>query len=411
MAEGRVAVVGLAGDRAWSLAPPALEALSRASLVAGGPECLRALRGLEHSPTVLTIGGDLAPVLDAIAGHRGRAAVVASGDPGFFGIVRALGARFGPDRLDVHPAPSSVALAFARLGLPWDDALVVSAHGRPLEDAARLAAAHPKVAVLTSPQATPQALGAALLALGARHRRATVCSRLGRPDEQVAAVDLAGLAAGAWDPRSVVVLLEGGPPGPAARTLAWGLPDQVFAHRGGMVTKAEVRAIVLGKLELPEEGVMWDVGAGCASVAIEAARLCPRLRVVALERRPDDAARARANAAAHRVAVEVVAGEAPPALEGLPPPDRAFVGGGGLEVLDSVLSHLRPGGRVVATYAALERAAGAASRLGEVVQVGLARGRALPDGGFRLAAENPVFVAWGPPPQAGCCGGGTACGS
>jgi precorrin-6Y C5,15-methyltransferase (decarboxylating) len=395
VAEGMVAVVGLAGEQAARLAPPALEALSGASLVAGGPECLQALEGMVNPRAVLPIGADLAAALDAIAGHPGRVAVVASGDPGFFGIVRALGSRLGPDRLKVYPAPSSVALAFARLGLHWDDALVVSAHGRPLEDAARLAATHPKVAVLTSPQATPQALGAALLELGARHDRAAVCTRLGQPDERMEVVDLAGLAQGRWEPRSVVVVLQDIPQ-VGGRSLAWGLPDQSFAHRGGMVTKAEVRAIVLGKLELPEEGVLWDVGAGCASVAIEAARLSPRLQVVAVERRPDDAARARANVAAHRVAVKVVAGGAPGVLKGLPSPDRAFVGGGGIDVLDTVLSRLRPGGRVVATFAALDRAAEAAHRLGEVVQVGLARGRALPDGGLRLAAENPVFVAWGP---------------
>jgi precorrin-6Y C5,15-methyltransferase (decarboxylating) len=385
----RIAVVGVNGR------VPEIDA----DLVVGGRRHLDGVAGRR-----LALDGDLDAVLDAIAAEPGRVCVLASGDPGFFGIVRVLADRFGPEALDVTPAPSSVSLAFARLGLPWDDATVVSAHGRPLVDAARRAAAAPKAAVLTSPESPPQALGRALLALGARHRRVAVCSRLGGPEERVAAVDLPGLAAGTWDPVSVVVLLEaegvGHQPlrsGHAGRpTLAWGLPESAFAHRDGMVTKAEVRAVALGKLALPDEGVLWDVGAGSGSVAVECAALCPALRVVAVERDGEEAARVRANARSNGVPVEVVEAAAPGALAGLPDPDRAFVGGGGLDVLDAVLARLRPGGRVVASFAALDRAAAAFTRLGHLVQVGVSRGRALPDGGVRLAAENPVLLAWGP---------------
>jgi precorrin-6Y C5,15-methyltransferase (decarboxylating) len=396
-----IVVIGMAGAT-----PPAVTA--DADLVVGGRRHLEGLPG-RH----LVIGGDgsdgsidgggdsidgdgdsLARVLDAIAAEPGRVCVLASGDPGFFGIVRSLAARFGPEALDVRPAPSSVSLAFARLGLPWDDVTVVSAHGRPLQAAARHAAAAAKAAVLTSPGSPPEALGRELLALGARHRRAVVCSRLGTAAERVAEVDLPALAAGSWDPVSVVVLLDADV---ATRpALSWGLPEDAFAHRHGMITKSEVRAVALGKLGLPSAGVLWDVGTGSGSVAVECARLCPGLRVIAVERDAEQAERARTNAAAHGVRVEVVEGEAPAVLAGLPDPDRAFVGGGGLDVLDAVLARLAPGGRVVAAFAALDRAASAAARLGHLVQIGVSRGRPLPDGSVRLAAENPVFVAWGP---------------
>jgi precorrin-6Y C5,15-methyltransferase (decarboxylating) len=155
-----------------------------------------------------------------------------------------------------------------------------------------------------------------------------------------------------------------------------------------MITKPEVRAVVLGKLALPATGVLWDVGAGSGSVAIEAARLRPGLRVLAVERAAEDAARIRANAATHDVAVDVVEAEAPAALIGLPDPDRAFVGGGGLDVLDAVLARLRPGGVVVATYAIVGRAIAAWERLGNFVLVDVAQGLA-------PVAENPVFVCWG----------------
>src|SRR5207253_9694029 len=134
------------------------------------------------------------------------------------------------------------------------------------------------------------------------------------------------------------------------------------------------------------------------SVAVECGRLAPGLRVFAVERDAGDVDRLRTNAAPV-TGISVIAGDAPGALVGLPDPDRAFVGGGGLDVLDAVLARLRPGGVVVATYAALDRAAAAAQRLGNLVQVAVSRGTPIgPDGALRLAAENPVFVCWGPRP-------------
>jgi precorrin-6Y C5,15-methyltransferase (decarboxylating) len=373
---------------------PTAEALPVVSLLVGGR---RHLDSVAIAPGVrtLVIGGDLTPILDAIAAEAGTVAVLASGDPGFFGIVRALAGRFGPAALDVRPAPSSVSLAFARLGLPWDDALVVSAHGRPLAAAAAAVASAAKAAVLVSPESPPEALGKELLALGAVPAHVAVCGRLGLAGEAVVHTDLDGLAAGVWDPLSVVVLVRG-PSVAADARLAWGRTEETFAHRRGMITKSEVRAVALGKLELPRHGVVWDVGAGSGSAAIECALLSPPLRVFAVERRPDDAGRIEDNARRLGAAVTVVEGEAPAALVQLPDPDRVFVGGGGLDVLDAVLARLRPEGRVVATFAALDRAAAAAERLGEVVQITASRGERLPGGGWRLTGANPVFVVWGP---------------
>jgi precorrin-6Y C5,15-methyltransferase (decarboxylating) len=163
-----------------------------------------------------------------------------------------------------------------------------------------------------------------------------------------------------------------------------------------MITKPEVRAVVLAKLALPASGVVWDVGAGSGSVAVECAGLVPDLRVVAVERDPAQAARVRANARGHGVEVTVVEGQAPAALADLDDPDRVFVGGGGLDVLDAVRARLRPGGVVVATYALVERAVAARERLGSLVQLSVARAVPVADLGVRLAPENPVFVAWGP---------------
>jgi precorrin-6Y C5,15-methyltransferase (decarboxylating) len=399
-ASGVVDVVGTHGGQVFG---PAAAALAGADLVVGSARQLAATGSARRAGAeTVTLAGPIRPVLETVreAADAGRAVcVLASGDPGFFGIVRLAAEALGGARLRVHPAPSSVSLAFARLGRSWDDAAVVSAHGRDLADAvgAVRRSPAPAVAILTSPDNPPEALAAALIDAGepaGRPVSAWVASRLGEPEETVTGGDLAAVAAGVHDPMSVLVL-TGRAPSPQGPSLGWGLPEADFEHRSGMITKAEVRAVVLGKLRLPGTGVLWDLGAGSGSVGIEAARIRPGLAVHAVERDPAAAETIRANAARHGVPVTVRVGDAPGALAGLPDPDRVFVGGGGLEVLDAALTRLRPGGTVVATYAVLDRAAAAAARLGDLVQLSISR--AVPTGelGVRLRAENPVFVCWG----------------
>lgn len=461
-AAATITVIGLSDDRLELLAPEALEALSSADLVVGGRRHLAlwqswtAAPGSRRGGPALAAatggaGGPAAPTADsvevgadidhlvglvrqrAVEGGE-RVCILASGDPGFFGIVRSLLRAIDRRSLRVLPAPSSISLAFSRLGLPWDDAVVVSAHGRPLAEAVGIIRTAQKAAVLTSPEAPPEAVARALLDAGVSMDLVAVCSRLGASDEDVVELTLEELAAGRYDPLSVVVLVgpgglplvgwrpsggaestapsgpggtagEAGSPGIAGsppRVLAWGLPDATYLHRAGMVTKAEVRSVVLGKLALPAAGVLWDLGAGSGSVAIECALVRPGLSVLAVESSPEDAARISANAVSMGAGVHVVCAEALEALEGLPAPDRVFVGGGGLPVLEAALRRLRPGGRVVATYAAMDRAAAAAELLGNLVQVGVGRGERLPGGGWRLAARNPVFVAWGPGEETAC---------
>jgi cobalt-precorrin 5A hydrolase/precorrin-3B C17-methyltransferase len=393
-----VHVVGLLGGR--PVGDDARAALAAATLVAGGRDQLAAVADLlAPGARTETVGAGLG-ALDALAAHAGPACVLASGDPGFHGITRALAARLGRERLVVHPAPSSVALAFARLGLPWDDAVVASCHAGGAARAAAEVAGASVAAVLCGPAAPPQAVGAALVALGAHPDVVAVATRLGEPGEAVARLDdAAALAAGEFDHRSVVVLAHGAAGDAAAEVAptvrAGGRPVADFSHRRGMITKPEVRSVVLGRLDLPEGGVLWDVGAGSGSVGIEAALAAPGLRVVAVERDPAAAATVTANAAALGAVVEVVTGAAPEALAGLPAPDRVFVGGGGLDVLDACLGAARPGARVVATFAAADRALAARARLGSLAQVSVDVAADLPDGGVRFVADNPVFVAWG----------------
>lgn len=389
---GSVDLIGMHGGECFGTAATA--ALAKADVIVGADRHLVRLPQRAGARQEV-LGSDLDAALSAVevwSRSGENVCVVVSGDPGFFGLTRLMRARLGRDAVRVHPAPSSVALAAARLGLPWDDAVVISVHGRPLGPAVDAVEHHAKVAVMTAPGTPPESLGREL-ADRKIDRQVAVLSRLRETDEAVWEGDVEGLAAGRFDGLSVVFCVTGDSRGPG---WAWGLPDEEFEHRDGMITKAEVRAVALGKLGLPPAGVMWDVGAGSGSVAAECARLAPGLRVFAVERRADDAARARRNL--DGTAAVVVEGEAPAALAGLPDPDRVFVGGGGSEVLEAVLSRLRPGGAVVATFASIERAGVAARLLGSMVQVSVSR--AVPvgaDGSLRLAAENPVFVCWGPP--------------
>ena len=396
-------VVGLIGGEWFGAA--AGRALAEAQVVVGSPRQLGLVASaLSEAQVRVELSGPLPVLFDRLAGHLDAGStvcVLASGDPGFFGIVRSLTARFSVGAVTVHPAPSSIAMAFARVAMSWDDALVVSAHGRPLDVAVRQLLHGEKAAVLTSPDSPPQAVGAALLAVGVGVRDVVVVSRIGEPDESVTRIGLPGLAAGTFDPMSVVIICaptiapSSSAVGPS---LAWGLPESRFAHRSGMITKSEVRAIALGKLDLPTTGVLWDVGAGSGSVGIEAARLRSGLHVIAIEKGAEDCERIRANAEAHGVSasVDVIEGVAPDVLADVPDPDRVFIGGGGIGVLDVALQRLRPAGVVVANYTIVDRAAAAFERLGNLVEVGVSRGVAVPGAGVRLVSENPVFITWGP---------------
>ncbi len=395
-----ITVIGLDGS---PLAPADSAALAAATLVVGGRRQLAAAPPPPGSAVVEL--GPLAPAMKALAGHDGDAVVLASGDPGFFGILRSLRER----RLDcaVRPAVSSVALAFARAGLSWDDAQVVSAHGRDPRYALNVCRAHPKVAVLTSPGCGPAELGAALAGW---RRRLVVAEHLGAPGgERVTTCTPAEAAGRRWEDPNVVLVLGGHPPaaGPGWRWPpdsrqaggargGWALPEDEFCQENAVITKAEARAVALARLAPGPGRLIWDVGAGTGSVGVECGRL--GAAVIAIERGPHRAGLVRDNARRHGVDVRVVEGEAPVALAGLPDPDAAFIGGGGVSVVEAVAAR-RPA-TIVAALAAVDRVAPACDVLGAAgytvagTLLQASRLRPLPGGVHRLDAINPVFVLW-----------------
>lgn len=396
------ALITVAGWDGTPLAPHVRDRLDAAELVLAGRRHLREVALPPHVRT-LALRDDPLGAVDAVVACEGPVVVLASGDPGFFGIVRLLRARVPAERLEVVPAVSSVALAFARAGLPWDDAVVVSAHGRDLRPAVAACRAHPKVAVLTDRGAGPAEIGAALADLP---RRLVVAERLGLPDERVVSLAPQDAPQQQWaEPNVVLVVDDARAIAPGKGWLAgrvapdeWALPESAFAHRDGMVTKSEVRALALARLGPRLGDVVWDVGAGSGSVGVECARL--GAAVVAVEKGPVE--HLRANAEAFGVDLQVVQGAAPAALEGLPDPDAVFVGGGGADVADVVRACVARGPRrVVVALAALDRVAPVAEALApyavDGVQLSAARLRPLA-GAHALAATNPVLVLWGTRP-------------
>ncbi len=318
-----------------------------------------------HRPLVEKFAANLLPIaplaaaLDSIEAGLGggqRVGVLASGDPLFYGIGRTLISRFGREKISVLPALSAMQLACARLCMPWDDARILSLHGRSDHNLAGRVLAQPRTILFTDQRLPPQELAAKLGSylglVGAgelgRKIKIHVAENLGRPDERLTSGDLETIAAGHFGDLNMVVVETPAPPIDGCR---FGLTEPEIRHSRGLITKDEVRAVTLHRLRLPAEGVLWDVGGGSGSVSVEAARLAPGLAVFCIEQKAEELVNIRHNIVRQRAFnITPVAGRAPEALAVLPAPDRVFVGGSSGALAD-IISHtagrLHKNGRIV----------------------------------------------------------------
>nr|WP_202447773.1 precorrin-6y C5,15-methyltransferase (decarboxylating) subunit CbiE [Streptomyces sp. SID5468] len=380
-------VVGVGADGWAGLPPAAREALTRAEVVIGGARQL-ALLPPQCPGERVEWPSPLRPAVPGLlARHAGReVAVLASGDPMFFGIGRALAEVAGADRLRVLPHPSSVSYACARLGWPLDETEVVSLVGRPA--AALAAALHHgrRLLVLSAGAATPAEVAALLCDRGFGPSALTVLEQLGGPAERRVEGTAHDWPHPPGDPLNVIALECRAAPGTPRLSLVPGLPDAAYEH-DGQLTKRHVRAVTLAALAPAPGELLWDVGAGSGSVAVEWMRAHRGCRAVAVERDPVRAARAERNAEALGVpGLRVVVGPAPRALDGLPAPDAVFVGGGATVdgLLAACWSALRPGGRLVSNAVTVESEAVLAAwhreHGGDLVRIAVAS--AAPVGGF-----------------------------
>jgi precorrin-6Y C5,15-methyltransferase (decarboxylating) len=281
-------------------------------------------------------------------------AVLAGGDPLFFGIGRTLLRRFGEQRVHIHPAVSSMQLAFARFKIPWDDAHFFSAHGREIDRFVSQIGSLTKVFLLTDAANSPAAIATALLeSIGdtnAGQYTIHVAENLGEGSERLTTGTLREIAESTFSGLSTMIIIRqiDAKQGCLPRL---GLREQEILHNRGLITKNEVRAATLHSLRLPDEGVFWDIGAGSGSVGLEAAKVFPMLRVYAIERNAEHVCHIRANRQIlNAYNVTVIHGDAPGILENLPDPERIFLGGGGnglQDILCESVRRLKPGGIIV----------------------------------------------------------------
>ncbi|MFC5646002.1 precorrin-6y C5,15-methyltransferase (decarboxylating) subunit CbiE [Kitasatospora cinereorecta] len=397
--ESAITVVGIGADGWPGLAATSRQALRAAEVVIGGPRQL-ALLPAEVTAQQLTWPSPLRPAVPGLlAAHAGRRmAVLASGDPMFYGIGRTLAETVGAERLHVLPHPSSVSYACARLGWPVEETEVVTAVGRPLESVR--AALHPgrRLLVLSADAATPARLAALLAGSGWGPSRLRVLEQLGGEGEDVREGTAEDWPHAPGAPLNVVAVECAAVPGTPRAQLVPGLPDGLF-ESDGQLTKRHIRAATLAALAPAPGELLWDVGGGSGSIGIEWLRAHRSCRAVSVERDPVRAGRITRNAAALGVPrLRVVSGPAPAALAGLETPDAVFVGGGltAPGLLDACWDALPAGGRLVANTVTLESEALLTQWYrrhgGELVKLAVAH--AVPVGGFTGWRQAMPVTQW-----------------
>jgi precorrin-6Y C5,15-methyltransferase (decarboxylating) len=351
-----LSIVGIGEDGIDGLSAVARGLVSGADIVFGGARHLALaaplIRGEARPwPTPFSRG------VEEVVSARGRqVCVLASGDPFFYGVGSVLANHIPPEETLVVPAPSSFSLAAARLGWALPEVALVSVHGRALDRIRPHLHPGARVLALTSDGEGPEALARLLAETGFGGSRLTVLEALGGAKERIRTTTAAGFDLKDIAELNIVGVEVAGAPGARVLAYAPGLADDLFEH-DGQITKREIRAVTLSSLAPQRGQLLWDIGAGSGSIAIEWMLAHFSLRAVAIEACTDRAARIRRNAAAFGVPeLDVIEGRAPEAVAGLAAPDAVFIGGGASAagVLDAAIAALKPGGRLVANAVTLE---------------------------------------------------------
>jgi precorrin-6Y C5,15-methyltransferase (decarboxylating) len=374
----RIDVIGIGADGADGLRPHLVERICAADFLAGGERHLAYFPEARGERFVLR--DNLVDLLRELANRRAqRCVVLASGDPLFYGVGTSLADLISSEHVRIEPALSSMQLAFARAGLPWQTAALASIHGRELRSTLLPLLGQRYIGLFTQNGDSPAAVARFFLDHDVNEYEAIVGENLGAADERVTRwPDLQSLAGQRFAPLNYLILnrhhysltraeLE------RRRALVPGVPDDAFARPAEgpeVMTRQEVRSVVLARLggKLEPGDTIWDVGAGLGTVAVELAVLRPHVEVIAVERDPDRAALARANRLRFGAYnMRVLEGTAPEALRARAEhPRQVFVGGSGdrlAALLDLVVERLLPGGRLVANFVTLEHLALALDRL------------------------------------------------
>ena len=402
----KVHIIGIGDDGPEALTAAARQLIDDAELLIGSHATLS--RVPQGSAERLALPDQLQAV-DAVRDALGRRVVVlASGDPLFYGVARFLCDRLGKDQFEVVPHVSSMQLAFARVKESWEEAFLTNLANHSLEAVLERIRVAEKVGLFTSDATPPGSVAKGLLDRGIDYFFAYVCENLGSPDERVTQGELAELAGQQFAPLNVMILIRKPevPDRPSDRIgrRLFGNPDEKFLQskpKQGLLTPTEVRCLALAELDLGPSSVVWDIGAGSGSMAIEAAQIASGGTTFAIEMDPDDHELIRANAEAFGVAnLQAVLGPPRPRPgPTCPTPDAVFVGGTGREIgrlIGEAFGRLRSGGRLVANVASVENLADVHATLqqhGEVKvwMLNVARGTFQLER-IRFDALNPTFL-------------------
>jgi precorrin-6Y C5,15-methyltransferase (decarboxylating) len=406
--ESKIHIIGIGSDGLHGLTGKPRELLQSVDLVLGSESTLTLVP--EVTAQRLPIGANLPEVVQTLETHLGkkRIVVLASGDPLFYGVARYLCDKLGSERFEVWPHVSSMQLAFARVKESWEEAYLTNLATHSLESVLDRIRTADTVGIFTSDEEDPATIARQLLARGLDYFRAFVCENLGGPDERVTQGELNEIQDMEFAALNVMILKR--KPGRPDQQKTphqfrrFGNPDDVFIQsrpKSGLITHAEGRAIALAQLDVQPGSVVWDIGAGSGSIAIEAAQLATGGMVYAIEQDVADYHLIVANAQTFGVKnVTPINGTAPAVFAGLPAPDAIFVGGIRHEasrLLDAAFKALRPGGRLVVNTASLESVSAIYAALKEIAPpvqgmlINIARGTEQLET-LRFEALNPTFL-------------------
>jgi len=359
-----VSIIGIGDDGLDAVPDSARQLILNADLLVGSERSLALVP--EATGRRLTVGSDLDQVVEQIlAAGEVKTAVVVSGDPLFYGLARFLCDRLGQDRCEIVPHVSSMQLAFARVKQSWDDAYLTNLAQHTLETVVEKVRTAEKVGLFTTEDCGPAVVAQGMLDRRIDYFTIYVCENLGARNERVTRGSVAEIAGQSFQPLNVMVLVRDSeapdrPREPLVRSL-FGNPDEVFIQstpKHGLLTPAEVRSMALAQMALDSRSIVWDVGAGCGSVSVEAAQLAPGGKVFAIEQDAEDIALIEENASRFGVTnVTPILGKAPEAWADLPDPDAIFLEGSGREVVriaELAFGRMNPNGRLVANLVSIQ---------------------------------------------------------
>ncbi|ATP42328.1 cobalamin biosynthesis protein CbiE [Solibacillus sp. R5-41] len=387
-------MIGIGDNGVNGLLPQYIAWINNCDVLVGGERHLSFFPNFNKDKKI--IKGGLSKLVDELQQETRNVVILVSGDPLFFGLGGVLAKKLP---LEIYPHTSSVQLAFSKMQESWQDAYIVSLHGRSIKGFAQKIDGRKKVVILTDDNNTPQAIATYLKQYGMTEYESFVAENLEGENECCRFMTLDEMEQASFSPLNVVILKQCQP----VKRSAIGIADEAFHQRKpekGLITKKEIRVLCLQELQLQEDSIMWDIGTCTGSVAIEAAKIAREGAVFAIEKNEGDLENCLLNQAKHRTDLTAILGKAPERLDEFPNPNAIFIGGNGgnmENLLEICITRLLPGGRLVMNIATIENLADAMKYLKNlgcnvtVLQAQISRSKPILNL-TRFEPLNPIFI-------------------